>query len=117
MINNYIVFKKIKLHGDNMESLYKEVSKDVLPKDYGGDNMSVAELTGECWPPIAHLRIIKCIKIDMISAHWKKKCEDRRDWLKNREKMKADESKRPGYAKTSAQLFGIEGSFRKLNVD
>ena len=30
-----------------MESLHKEISKDILPKDYGGDNMSLAELTGE----------------------------------------------------------------------
>jgi hypothetical protein len=29
-----------------MESLYKEISKETLPKDYGGDNKSVAELTG-----------------------------------------------------------------------
>ncbi len=35
----------MKVHGDDMESLYKEISKDVLPKDYGGDGMSLDELT------------------------------------------------------------------------
>ena len=30
-----------------MESLHKEISKNILPKVYGGDNMSLAELTGE----------------------------------------------------------------------
>lgn len=36
----------MKIHGDNYESLYKEVSKNVLPKDYGGDGPSLAELKG-----------------------------------------------------------------------
>jgi len=83
------------LHGDDFESLYKEVCKNQLPKDFGGDGMSIAELT----------------------AYWKKKCESNRDWLIQREQIKADESRRPGRPKTSADMFGIEGSFRKLNVD
>lgn len=37
----------MRIHGDDMESLYKEVPKNILPKDYGGDNMSVAEFTGK----------------------------------------------------------------------
>jgi len=39
--------KQLRIHGEDMESLYKEISKETLPKDYGGDNMSVEELTGE----------------------------------------------------------------------
>lgn len=50
-------------------------------------------------------------------AYWKKKCEDHREFLIAQSKMKTDESKRPGKPKTSDELFGIEGSFRKLNVD
>lgn len=45
--SNNIQILQIKVHGDNMESLYKEISKDALPKDFGGENMSVAELTGD----------------------------------------------------------------------
>ena len=36
----------MRVHGDDYESLYKEISKNVLPKDYGGDGMSLVELTG-----------------------------------------------------------------------
>ena len=45
------------VHGDDMESLYKVVSKDILPKDYGGDGMSLAELTGTFGKPQLFVRI------------------------------------------------------------
>lgn len=98
-----------------MESLYKEIPREILPKDYGGSNSSISELTGKAraWMHFKPL-VKRCL---YVSAYWKNKCEDNREFLKAQEKMKADESKRPGQAKTSAQLFGIEGSFRKLNVD
>jgi hypothetical protein len=39
-------------------------------------------------------------------------------WLKAEEKLRVDESKRtPGNGKTQSQLFGMEGSFRKLSFD
>lgn len=31
---------------DNLEEFYKAVPKEQLPKDYGGDGPSIAELTG-----------------------------------------------------------------------
>jgi len=37
---------QIRVHGDDRESLFKEISKDMVPKDFGGDGMSCAELTG-----------------------------------------------------------------------
>ena len=38
--------KQMRVHGNDFESLYKEIPKDILPKDYGGDSISIAELTG-----------------------------------------------------------------------
>ncbi|KAK3865838.1 hypothetical protein Pcinc_028582 [Petrolisthes cinctipes] len=87
--------RRVHIHGSDMESLYKEVPRDILPVEYGGTNGTIEE----------------------IKNHWLQRVDARRDWLLEDEKYCVDESKRPGKAKTSADLFGIEGSFRKLNVD
>ena len=108
--------KQMRVHGENYESLYKEVSKEVVPKDYGGDNMSLAELTSK----FKKEKLITTNSINSFlnnAVYWKKKCEDHRDYLIAQSKIKSDEAKRPGKPKTSDELFGIEGSFRKLNVD
>lgn len=41
----------MRVHGDDMESLYKEIPKSILPKDYGGDSMSLDEITSEFYQP------------------------------------------------------------------
>ncbi|XP_047477055.1 alpha-tocopherol transfer protein-like isoform X2 [Penaeus chinensis] len=87
--------KRIHIHGSDLESLHKEIPKEILPVEYGGTNGTVED----------------------IKNYWLQRVDARRDWLLEDEKYGVDESKRPGKAKTSADLFGIEGSFRKLNVD
>ena len=81
--------------GDYEEKLYELIPKQYLPKDYGGNEISLEELT----------------------KHWKNKVEGEREFLMDQEKFKADERKRIGKPKTSEDLFGIVGSFRTLNVD
>ncbi|KAI9559302.1 hypothetical protein GHT06_016091 [Daphnia sinensis] len=88
--------QRLRVHGSNMESLYKEVDQKILPKDFGGDGISLEELTD----------------------YWKKKVEEKREFLiESENNCRVDESRRPGKAKTAQDIFGIEGSFRKLNVD
>ena len=45
------------------------------------------------------------------------KLKGKRDWLLTREKIGSDESKRPTSQVKSSELFGFEGSFRKLTID
>ncbi|RXG52335.1 Alpha-tocopherol transfer protein [Armadillidium vulgare] len=87
--------KRVYVHGNNMESLYEHVPKNILPKEYGGSNGTVQD----------------------IVDYWCENVNKNRKWLLEDEKYKVDESKRPGKPKTSSELFGIEGSFRKLDVD
>ncbi|KAG0725935.1 Retinol-binding protein pinta [Chionoecetes opilio] len=87
--------RRVHIHGSDMESLYKQVPREMLPVEYGGTNGTIEE----------------------IKNYWLQRLDARRDWLLEDEKYCVDESKRPGKPKTSADLFGIEGSFRKLNVD
>nr|XP_022917052.1 alpha-tocopherol transfer protein-like [Onthophagus taurus] len=88
--------KRMMLHRtSNLEEMYKHVPKSILPTEYGGDAGPVQNLIDE----------------------WKNKVESRAAWFKDDEQYKSDESKRVGKPKTESDLFGIEGSFRKLNVD
>ncbi|XP_046386010.1 retinol-binding protein pinta-like isoform X2 [Ischnura elegans] len=78
-----------------MNSLYQDIPQKLLPNEYGGEAGSFEEL----------------------SKDFKKQMESFRDWFIEDEKYGADESKRPGKPKSYEDLFGVEGSFRKLTVD
>jgi hypothetical protein len=52
-----------------------------------------------------------------VSDRWKNKIESYHDIFLDREKLKSDESKRPGDSLRSSDLLGFEGSFRNLDVD
>ncbi|XP_068149656.1 alpha-tocopherol transfer protein-like [Drosophila tropicalis] len=83
------------VHGDKMDLLTKQVPLKYLPKEYGGENGSA----------------------DEIVADWEKKFDQYRDYFKENANYKTVESLRPGKPIDFDGLFGIEGSFRKLNVD
>ncbi|XP_046384866.1 uncharacterized protein LOC124155192 [Ischnura elegans] len=86
--------KRMHVYAD-IKSLYQDIPQKLLPNEYGGEAGSFEEL----------------------SKDFKKQIESFRDWFIEDEKYGADESKRPGKPKSYEDLFGVEGSFRKLTVD
>uniref|UniRef100_A0A1L8DZG8 Putative phosphatidylinositol transfer protein sec14 n=1 Tax=Nyssomyia neivai TaxID=330878 RepID=A0A1L8DZG8_9DIPT len=87
--------KRLHVHGENMESLYQHIPKRLLPKEYGGEGPHIKELIDK----------------------WEKKFMEYRDYFLEEANYGTDEKKRPGRPKTEESIFGIDGSFRKLNVD
>ncbi|XP_026324471.1 alpha-tocopherol transfer protein-like [Hyposmocoma kahamanoa] len=86
---------RLYVHNKNYEEMYKYIPKDVLPAEYGGNGGTIKE-------------IIEC---------WKEKVQEYSSWLEEDEKYGTDEPLRPGKPKTAEDMFGVEGSFRLLQVD
>nr|CAD7265753.1 unnamed protein product [Timema shepardi] len=80
---------------EGMESFFRLVPKRILPKDYGGDEES----------------------FETIHQQTCEKMLEHREWFIQDEMMRVDESKRPGKAKSDGDVFGLEGSFKKLDID
>ncbi|XP_051169188.1 alpha-tocopherol transfer protein-like [Leptopilina boulardi] len=80
----------------NSTTLAKHIDLDILPNEAGGKAGPLSEFH--------ELR--------------KKELEDYKDWFENDEKTaRVQESLRPGKAKNATDLFGVEGSFKKLDID
>ncbi|XP_026275283.1 alpha-tocopherol transfer protein-like [Frankliniella occidentalis] len=86
------VSSMIHYHPPGDPSFYDFVPKELMPKDYGGDQPSCAEL----------------------KEVWRKKVIAHRDFFLDERTWKAEESKRVGGPKSN---FGVEGSFRSLAID
>uniref|UniRef100_A0A2H1WHW8 SFRICE_018148 n=1 Tax=Spodoptera frugiperda TaxID=7108 RepID=A0A2H1WHW8_SPOFR len=89
------VANRVHVH-NSYEDLQKHIPREILPKDYGGDDQSVAKL----------------------SERWKEtlRTPEARQLIKDAEKLVSDESKRQT-SKFNEEYMGMPGSFRKLTVD
>lgn len=83
------------VHTDNLTNLYPHVQKECLPKHLGGNSPTVEELYERQ----------KKLFLDNVAYY-----------LDDETKL-ADESKRPGKPKSANDVFGVEGTFKKLDID
>ncbi|XP_022226704.2 uncharacterized protein LOC111076939 [Drosophila obscura] len=86
---------RLYVHGSKWDALYEQVPKKYLPIEYGGENGSIPE----------------------IIAEWEQRILAYRSFWAEEENYGTDESLRPGKAIDFENLFGLQGSFRQLNVD
>lgn len=77
-----------------MEELYKFIPKRLLPTEYGGEAGPIQNIIDE----------------------WEKKLLANVEYFKEEETFGTDEKKRVGRPKNAETLFGVDGSFRKLDV-
>nr|CAD7399371.1 unnamed protein product [Timema poppensis] len=94
-LKKMIMFLQIVIHSSGLEDFYKIVPNEILPKEYGGEAGTIEE---------AHKRSYE-------------KMKQHRNWFIEEEKLRVDESKRLGKAKSASDVFGLEGSFKKLDID
>ncbi len=101
--------------GNVQNTLIEALGPEVLPKELGGTNGTMQDHIGNTkrnknpsWSIMYKI---------LVPDYTVKIFEERRQWFKEQTKFKAAEAKRPGKAKTYEDIFGMEGSFRKLTVD
>ncbi|CAK9806905.1 Alpha-tocopherol transfer protein-like [Anthophora quadrimaculata] len=80
----------------NLDTLSKFLPIDILPNEAGGKGGELLQL---------HEKSLKIL-------------EENREWFLEEERTKrVNESLRPGKGKTASDLFGVEGTFKKLEID
>ncbi|XP_069680231.1 retinol-binding protein pinta-like [Periplaneta americana] len=89
------IVSRIQVFGNDLTKFYEQIPRRILPKELGGGAGSSDEYMGR----------------------WTQKLESYHDWFLEREHLKSDETKRPSGATVTSDLFGFEGSFRKLTLD
>lgn len=96
-INNRfnVISLQLFVHGNNFDSLYEQVPQKYLPIEYGGENGSIEELIKD----------------------WEQRILAYKQYWVEENNYGTDERLRPGRPVDFESLFGMEGSFRQLNVD
>ncbi|XP_068142172.1 alpha-tocopherol transfer protein [Drosophila tropicalis] len=87
--------QRLYVHGSKWESLYDKIPKKYLPVEYGGENGSIPEILKE----------------------WEQRILAYKGYWEEEKNYGTDERLRPGKPIDFDNLFGMEGSFRQLNVD
>ncbi|XP_017781431.1 PREDICTED: alpha-tocopherol transfer protein-like [Nicrophorus vespilloides] len=89
------LLEMLQVHSGNNETLFEFVDKNCLPNEIGGSVGSVFE----------------------IHNAFRQKFFDYKNFFEEEEKLVVDESKRPGSPRNVGDIFGVEGTFKKMEID
>lgn len=96
-----------------MDTFYKIVPQEILPKEYGGTAEASTVLAGKKTNSTFTNYILK-IK---FSEQNRKLLDQNMEFFKEQERQTNDESKRVEKSTDFNKIFGLEGTFKKLEVD
>ncbi|XP_031330963.1 alpha-tocopherol transfer protein-like [Photinus pyralis] len=89
------LFERMHFHTDPAKTLYEYVPQECMPKEFGGLDRSIRELQDEV----------------------RARLNDTSDFIEEDEKRVIDESKRLQKSSRFDHVFGMEGTFKKLELD
>lgn len=118
-LNSILTYELLQLfvHGSNLESLYEHVPKRLLPEEYGGEAGKKKFIKRFYLQITNNDNFPHTGKLQSIINDWEKKIMFYRDFLLEEDNFGVIEKNRVEKLKNSDNLFGVEGSFRKLEID
>ncbi|XP_067014785.2 alpha-tocopherol transfer protein-like isoform X2 [Anabrus simplex] len=94
-IRKLFTYAQLHFHSGEMEGFYKQFPKEILPKEFGGT----------------------CLNMASYHDYAIQRITENREWLLSQATLRVDENRRPGRATSAEDLFGMEGSFKRLEID
>lgn len=111
----------LQIHEINSQVIYKYVPKEAFPRDCGGSYKDFKTLRGTYWNK--HIILKTSIRVfdnflTSVLDETIRRLESNREFFKQENLRRVNESlRRNGETKTIEDIFGIQGSFKKLDID
>ena len=94
-MKNLIIIFQVFIHGNSYDTIYDHISQKILPAEYGGEAGTIQD----------------------IISYWEQKLISYRSFFLEDGKYGTDERLRVNKLQNADIAFGVDGSFKKLDID